>query len=669
MQGHRSAIGSLPETLGFDHGSTSNDPVIDQQICWTNNMRNNAQNRVSDYISPSDTNVTYMNTVSQEGQNLSGWNIGEPSSSGTQNDASRNEGKIEHNWLSSMDDCTRAGQIFEERQYELSNTLSLNNANVNVSNDQIGHGSVFLRSCTSDSVPQDLNVSSGFVGPRVDDSQGMEILNPYKASSSGNLPDPSPNSMPDSFGGASGSGGYLVEENEGRRLSCKRKALEGNVGQSSGSESSNYFHRGESVWRPGYAGRNGNRSLSISSSPSENSPRVEVNPRLGLAVGGVASETRPNALNAAQSVESSRRNFRLRINASNQQDSIPTNMFSTGSAVGHSNLSNPHLLRLHPLNNLDLAAPPPPPPPPPAADTTNPHVPRRNLPSSRWNRGSSSRSGASSGAFPDAAAYEEPNSRTVPRNISDHPMFVPLAQNVVNMSFNNGGNLSINGSGASTSRAGSSSSVHPSSASNWIPHRHPSHYPRRLTELVRRSFMASTASESGGQNSNFPSSSSQELPLSSGEQGRHVSHSRSAMLLDRQLEGAFGIPYSMRTLAAAGEGRSRLVSEHIRNVLDIMRRGEGLRFEELLALEERIGNVNTGLSEETISTRLKQRKYVCVTTGQFETEPCCICQEEYNNGEDLGKLECGHDFHSECIKQWLTRKNLCPICKTTGLKT
>jgi E3 ubiquitin-protein ligase Arkadia len=183
------------------------------------------------------------------------------------------------------------------------------------------------------------------------------------------------------------------------------------------------------------------------------------------------------------------------------------------------------------------------------------------------------------------------------------------------------------------------------------------------------------------------------------------------MLMDRQqLEGTFGIPYPVRTISAGGEGRNRLVvSEHIRNVLDLMRRGEGLRFEdvmlldqsvffgmasdmhdrhrdmrldvdnmsyeELLALEERIGNVNTGLSEDIISARLKQSKYVLVSAALVDPQPvvdpqpCCVCQEEYKNDDDLGTLDCGHDFHTDCIKQWLVCKNLCPICKTTALIT
>ncbi|MFS7951817.1 hypothetical protein Hanom_Chr07g00599651 [Helianthus anomalus] len=52
---------------------------------------------------------------------------------------------------------------------------------------------------------------------------------------------------------------------------------------------------------------------------------------------------------------------------------------------------------------------------------------------------------------------------------------------------------------------------------------------------------------------------------------------------------------------------------------------DNMSYEELLALEERIGNVNTGLTEETILKHIKQKQYV-VETGQPNAEPCCICQ-------------------------------------------
>lgn len=61
-------------------------------------------------------------------------------------------------------------------------------------------------------------------------------------------------------------------------------------------------------------------------------------------------------------------------------------------------------------------------------------------------------------------------------------------------------------------------------------------------------------------------------------------------------------------------------------------------------------------------------KLDCNCVSSFiSTNNLCYFQEEYIDGENIGVLECGHDFHTHCIKQWLMQKNLCPICKTTGL--
>ena len=37
-------------------------------------------------------------------------------------------------------------------------------------------------------------------------------------------------------------------------------------------------------------------------------------------------------------------------------------------------------------------------------------------------------------------------------------------------------------------------------------------------------------------------------------------------------------------------------------------------------------------------------------------------------GERIGRLDCVHIFHLDCIKQWLELKNVCPICKQTALE-
>lgn len=745
MQGHRSAIGSLTETLDFDHGSTSSNSAIDQQMCW-NNLRSPTEHRLPDYIlPPGDPSITYLNSAVQEGQNLSGWDLGEPSSSNSQNEASLDERKTEHGWLSSAGACVGVGPRLEERRYDPMTIFSPVNDNLNLTTNQVANGPLFLQDTSADVSPQNLNLNAGFLEQGSDDCQIIECPQLYKSNGSENEQIMSASSSTDPFG-APGSGGWLVEENDGRRLPCKRKALEGSVGQSSVSGSSRCVRRAESSGWHAVPGRyNAGSSLSIST-PSENivgsNPSEQGNPRLGLGIRGVASDNLPDPRVTGRA-ENYRRNFRVRISPSRQQDSVPSNLVSTGSASGHANVSSPHMSsRLLPVNHsLDLRSAP-------IGDTTNsqshpiltrvPALPR-NVHSVRWNGGPSSRNGSSSssGSRPgstsnaasrpgtssssvipggrDAAPFEGPSLQNTSRSILEHPMFAPatelrnLSHNQANRSLT-GGSISIPGNVASTSRSGPSSGVQQPSAPTWVPHQNlPSQHSRRLSEYVRRSLFSTVGSEHGGSSMSYsplrsgPPASSQEAVPSSGtnDQRNHQSYSRSVPWMVRQNDGVLGVPYSLRTLATASEGRSRLVSE-IRNVLDLMRRGEGLRFEdvmvldqsvffgmadihdrhrdmrldvdnmsyeELLALEERIGNVNTGVSEETITKRLKQRKYISVFGAQLEVEPCCICQEDYNDGEDVGTLECGHEFHVGCLKRWLTVKNICPICKTTALAT
>lgn len=103
-----------------------------------------------------------------------------------------------------------------------------------------------------------------------------------------------------------------------------------------------------------------------------------------------------------------------------------------------------------------------------------------------------------------------------------------------------------------------------------------------------------------------------------------------------------------------------LLDQHRDMRLDI----DNMSYEELLALEERIGNVSTGLSEETILRSMVEMVY---HSNQIQEEgQCAICLEEYKDKEKLGTLNCGHDFHVGCISQWLQMKNVCPICKDSA---
>ncbi|KAF3447647.1 hypothetical protein FNV43_RR12834 [Rhamnella rubrinervis] len=102
---------------------------------------------------------------------------------------------------------------------------------------------------------------------------------------------------------------------------------------------------------------------------------------------------------------------------------------------------------------------------------------------------------------------------------------------------------------------------------------------------------------------------------------------------------------------------------------------DNMTYEELLALEERMGSVSTALTEEALSECLKRSTYQLASPedacrgsddGHNDDVKCSICQEEYVVGDEIGSLKCEHRFHVVCVHQWLRLKNWCPICKASA---
>ena len=87
---------------------------------------------------------------------------------------------------------------------------------------------------------------------------------------------------------------------------------------------------------------------------------------------------------------------------------------------------------------------------------------------------------------------------------------------------------------------------------------------------------------------------------------------------------------------------------------------DAMSYEQLLQLEDNMGNVNKGLNKNQID-KLPDVKYD--KNKYSENYQCIICMEEFENNENVKLLPCDHIFHKNCIKQWLLKQKTCPFCK------
>jgi len=85
-----------------------------------------------------------------------------------------------------------------------------------------------------------------------------------------------------------------------------------------------------------------------------------------------------------------------------------------------------------------------------------------------------------------------------------------------------------------------------------------------------------------------------------------------------------------------------------------------MTYEQLLELEEKVGNVSKGLNKAQIR---KIPKFIFQKNKNKNIESkCVVCQYDFKNGDTLTKLNCGHVFHSDCVGTWLEKNKVCPMC-------
>ena len=49
--------------------------------------------------------------------------------------------------------------------------------------------------------------------------------------------------------------------------------------------------------------------------------------------------------------------------------------------------------------------------------------------------------------------------------------------------------------------------------------------------------------------------------------------------------------------------------------------------------------------------------------NEMEEKDSSNIERKIEENKDISTLECGHQFHPECISKWMKRKNECPLCR------
>jgi hypothetical protein len=72
--------------------------------------------------------------------------------------------------------------------------------------------------------------------------------------------------------------------------------------------------------------------------------------------------------------------------------------------------------------------------------------------------------------------------------------------------------------------------------------------------------------------------------------------------------------------------------------------------------------VDNGIEDNIIET-FPVSKIKDISKLTDDKKKCCICLENFKINDETINLPCIHIFHSGCIKKWMKRKDICPICK------
>jgi hypothetical protein len=340
MQGQRNSVEHFADVFGLEMGSSSGNPVTDQQVFWTNVLGSVESQGYQ--LNHSDATIPYGNDAQQDGAFLGFWESGEASSSASAlNYGSSNNAKTEHLNIG-------GGLRIGERRLVAENNLSLD----------VG---INLSSNANNLYGQSSHVNRASQGPdqyggcdrNGTSAQSTDLrLHPYSAflfgaeqtdpSSSLNL---SENPLSDFSLMTEGIDQRPGSSIDGRRLACKRKNIEGANGQSSAGASSSVSHRDDFPFQN--IASSSYSAVPVRNPPSQNCLSVPSSiedqlPHYGTNAG--LSSSSYESSRAINSTGNSQRSFRPRT--STAQQIAPCSVWPSSNTVTLSNswnLQTPHM--------------------------------------------------------------------------------------------------------------------------------------------------------------------------------------------------------------------------------------------------------------------------------------------------------------------------------------
>lgn len=66
---------------------------------------------------------------------------------------------------------------------------------------------------------------------------------------------------------------------------------------------------------------------------------------------------------------------------------------------------------------------------------------------------------------------------------------------------------------------------------------------------------------------------------------------------------------------------------------------------------------------EKTNNKVELEDSVKYDSKTMKNNKCCICLTKYNKKSIVNILNCGHIFHTKCIKEWVCYKKECPVCR------